>query len=124
MKFRHHKYTWAPGYGFGPRHQWEFLGPLGGVCFTSQIFRDDPSCGLEFHHTRACVGTLISSDEAPHHTRCWLTGEPCWHDGTSTYANESVWPVVQGYLERGEHEEIFRFLEGEYRRHFEWKPAA
>lgn len=111
MKFRHHKYTWTKPFG-SPRHMWEFVGPMGGVHFTVFLTSGcDPSCGLEFHHTRAAN---YRPGTAPDHTKCWLTGEPCWHDGTSMYASETLWPMIEPILRNGDHETIFRILEGEY----------
>lgn len=111
-KFRHHKYTYSRPFG-SPRHMWEILGPEGGVHFTASFYREgeEPSCGLEFHHTRA---SGYRCDEAPDHTKCFLTGEPCWHDGTSLYASETVWPSVKHMLRDGDHESVFRALEYEY----------
>lgn len=110
-RFRHHKYTWSRPWG-SPRHQWELVGPEGGVHFSVSMTKGyDPSCGLEFHHsTRA----KYRRDEAPDHTQCWLIGGPCWHDGTSLYASETLWPMIEPMLRSGDHETIFRILEGEY----------
>ena len=55
----------------------------------------------------------ISSDCAPNHLNCPVTGGRCWHDGTSIYASERVWPIVQSFLKSGEHDKIFLFLERE-----------
>lgn len=116
-KFRHHKYTYSRPFG-SPRHMWEFLGPEGGIHFTASYYSDtrEPSCGLEFHHTRAAK---YRCDEAPDHTKCFLTGEPCWHDGTSLYASETIWPMVEPMLLSGDHDAVFRALEYEYSRHFD-----
>ena len=50
---------------------------------------------------------------------CPLTGGQCWHDGTSMYARETVWPRAEIYLRNGDHDGIFRMLEREYELHFE-----
>ena len=123
-KFRNHKYEWSHPFS-STRHQWSFRGPVGGVSFSVSIMDDDerfpePTCGLEFHHSsRAEAGAYLIDGNAPHHSPCWLLGEPCWHDGTSLYAGESVWPRVEGLLRTGNHTAIFSILEGEYVRHFE-----
>lgn len=116
-KFRNHKYTYSTPFG-SPRHMWEILGPKGGVHFTASFYSGTPqaSCGLEFHHTRAAQ---YRCDEAPDHIKCFLTGEPCWHDGTSLYAEERIWPEVQPLLKVGDHEAVFRILEREYDRQFD-----
>lgn len=113
MKFKHHKYTWSKPYG-SVNHKWEVVGPTGAIHFHVSIVRDTkypPSAGLEFHHT--------SGDGAPDHLTCPLTGGRCWHDGTSLYATEQIWPIVKMSLEDGDQEAVFRLLEGEYAKHFD-----
>jgi hypothetical protein len=115
-KFRHHKYTYSNPFG-SPRHHWELVGPEGGIHFHVSLTKGyDPSCGLEFHHA-ARAG--YRRDEAPDHINCPLIGEPCWHDGTSLYASETIWPMVEPMLRSGDHEAIFRTLEHEYSRRFD-----
>lgn len=107
-RFGHHKYTWTKPFG-SVRHCWELVGPEGGVHFhVSLIDKYPPSCGLEFHHTKR------NEDRAPGTTQCWLTGGPCWHDGTSLYASETLWPMVEPMLRSCDHELIFKVLEREY----------
>ena len=114
-KFRHHEYKWNKPFG-NVRHQWSLLGPLGGVHFhVSESEQYGDSAGLEFHHTRACNAY---AGEAPHHKDCWLTGEPCWHDGTSLYASETLWPRFMSAARNGQHDVIFRALEDEYNERF------
>jgi hypothetical protein len=117
-KFRHHKYTWTHPFG-GARHHWELVGPSGAIHFHVNIMDDQqyqPTAGLEFHHP---AGHPTYAGQAPHHLKCWLTGGACWHDGTSLYAREHVWPMVEGYLRAGDHQAIFRILEREYCQHFD-----
>lgn len=114
-KFRHHKYTYCNPFG-SPRHQWELVGPDGGIHFHVSMTKGyEPSCGLEFHHA---ARARHRCDEAPDHIKCPLIGEPCWHDGTSLYASESIWPMVEPMLRSGDHEAVFRVLEYEYKTHF------
>lgn len=118
-RFRHHKYTWSKPF-LSVRHNWEVVGPDGAVHFhVSMTEKYAPSCGLEFHHTREAWRRLYGRKEAAHHRECSVLGEPCWHDGTSLYASERIWPLVQPLLRHGEHEEVFRILEHEYDSHFE-----
>lgn len=123
-RFRDHKYQWTHPFS-STRHQWSLVGPVGGISFHVSIMDDaqqfpDPTCGLEFHHSsRAEAGAYLRDGQAPHHAPCWLLGEPCWHDGTSLYASEGVWPRVEWLLARGDHLAIFAILESEYTRHFE-----
>jgi hypothetical protein len=115
--FMHHKYTWTHPFT-GTRHIWELVGPQGAIHFHVSIQDDksyEPSAGLEFHHVD---GHPDYKGEAPHHLNCPLTGGRCWHDGTSLYASEHLWPLVEGYLRCGEHRQIFDILEQEYVQHF------
>ena len=121
MKFRDHKYTWESPFN-STRHQWCFRGPDGGIQFhvsimdnpSNELFRE-PSCGLEFHHNTQPHGEPRAADHSP----CWLTGQPCWHDGTSLYASETVWPHIEPMLLSGDHVAIFHYLERLYEEHFE-----
>lgn len=115
-KYRHHKYTYTNHFG-SPTHEWELIGPIGAVSFRASLTPGyDPSCGLEFHHTEAAH---YRCEEAPDHVNCPLTGGRCWHDGTSLYATETVWPLIKAYLRSGEHEQVFRLLEYEADSRFE-----
>lgn len=113
-KFRHHKYVWSKPFG-SVRHWWELVGPNGAIHFHVSVNDQyGDSAGLEFHH--------LSGEGAPHHLNCPLTGGRCWHDGTSLYAMETVWPQVKDFLRfdrEAAHETIFRLLEHEYTSHFE-----
>ena len=114
-KYKHHKYTWTQPF-HSIRHVWELVGPIGAVHFHVSVTEQYPvTAGLEFHHTPECG---YAPDRAPDHVNCPLTGGRCWHDGTSMYATEDVWPQVEGYVRIGNHAEIFRILEYEADRHF------
>lgn len=115
-RFRDRKYEWSKPFT-AVRHMWSLRGPQGGIHFHVSIMDDrdyEPSCGLEFHHDFDPSG----GKEAAAHKNCWLTGGKCWHDGTSLYASEGVWPQVKHYLATGAHESVFRVLEYEYNKHF------
>ena len=114
MRYRHHRYSWTKPLG-SVRHNWELVGPLGAVNFHVSLTAGySPSCGLEFHHNEAFrANTGYRADEAPDHINCPLTGGRCWHDGTSLYASETLWPLIESYLQAGDHEAIFRILESE-----------
>jgi hypothetical protein len=118
MRFTNHKYTWSKPFT-AVRHQWELVGPEGGIHLHVSLHEakfGGNSCGLEFH--RAAWSMRRPPKDAPSQGKCWLIGGPCWHDGTSLYASEHVWPIVQSMLRSGDHEAIFRLLEGEYDSHF------
>ena len=102
-KYKPHKYTWQRPFT-STQHRWEFVGPRGGVSLNVSLTDGyDPSAGLDFHHT--------SGDGAPDHIDCRVTGGQCWHDGTSLYAAETVWPHIKGMCEAGDHGRIFSYLE-------------
>jgi len=120
MKFRDHKYTYTHPH-MSARHEWTLRGPVGGISFSVSILDDpgeypDPVCGLEFH------SAVQPSDEKPRaadHTNCHITGGICWHEGTSLYAAETIWPTVKEALASGNHHYVFSVLEWEYEIHFE-----
>lgn len=111
MKFKHHKYTWSKPWGTA-KHHWEVVGPQGAIHFHATGYTDHGySCGLEMHQLRG--------SGAPDHVNCPLTGGRCWHDGTSLYADEYLWPLIEPYLKHNDHDTIFKILEEEYEKRFE-----
>lgn len=116
-RFTDHEYKWTKPFT-SVRHSWSLRGPHGGISFHVSIQDNkdyDPSCGLEFHRDF----DPTNGQQAAQHKNCWLTGGKCWHEGTSLYASEHVWPMVKCYLKEGNHEAVFRTLEYEYNQHFE-----
>jgi hypothetical protein len=108
-RYRHHKYTYTKF--FSPRHSWELVGPKGGVHFhVTMVEGYGTSCGLEIHYYAA---PDYMKDDAPSQMPCWLLHAPCWHNGTSLYAEETLWPMIKPLLANGDHEKIFQFLEQE-----------
>ena len=111
-RFMHHKYTWSKPF-CSVRHSWELVGPDGGIHFhASGPHKGSWSCGLEIHKLKG------DGKSAPNNVHCWLMKAPCWHDGTSLYAEETLWPMVEAYLRSGDHDLIFKLLESEYDGHF------
>ena len=109
---RHHKYVWSRPYDGCTNHWWELVTAWGGVHFHASVQDEnkyDPSVGLEFHHVRP----LYREGDAPDHVDCPLTGGRCWHDGTSLYAREALWPIIEPMLRNGQHSAIFGVLENE-----------
>lgn len=51
--------------------------------------------------------------EQPSHDKCWLIDCPCWHDGSSLYA-DVFFPILKFEGEEG----VYRQLELEYRNRF------
>lgn len=117
MKFKHQKYTYTPDSCGIIRHVWETVGPRGAVHFTVLFYKTEnaPSCSIEFHHFEA--GDFFTN-RAPDYLDCRLTGGRCWHDGSSTYAFEKIWPQISPCLECGDHGAILRLLEHEYNKRF------
>jgi len=117
-RYRHHKYTWLRR-GDWIAHRWELVGPYGALHFSAQIHqpardmtteRYETSCGLECHYAQP---PEYMQGQAPTQTDCALTGGWCWHDGTSLYAMETLWPEFSERLRIGDHDGIFRALEYE-----------
>jgi len=104
-RYAHHKYTWSKPFSY-VRHSWELVGPTGGIHFHVA----DDTAGLEIHYTSP---PDYMKGTAPHQTKCWLLNCPCWHDGTSLYATDTLWPMIKSYLKAGDHEKIFKILERE-----------
>jgi len=110
MRYSHHKYTWAKPYG-SIRHTWQLVGPRGAIHFHAAVTEKyGVSAGLEIHYM---TPPDYMQDQAPSQTKCWLLNCPCWHDGTTLYAEETLWPIFKAMLHSGDHEAIFRFLEQE-----------
>lgn len=114
-RYRHQKCTWEKPFG-SVRHMWQLVGPKGGLHFTANKTEGyDWSCGLETHYAEA---PEYMRDQAPSQVKCWLIGCRCWHDGTSLYASETLWPIIEPMLRSGDHDAIFRVLEHEADRLF------
>lgn len=123
-KYKHHKYEWTRR-GDWVTHRWELVGPYGGLHLSAQLHAPkkmseasqyDPACGLEIHYATA---PEYMRNQAPSHTNCHLAGGRCWHDGTSLYARETLWPEVEHYLRSGAHDHVFSLLEREAQKRFQ-----
>lgn len=116
MKFRDHKYTCIMQFGT-LNHSWSLRGPAGGVHFHYQEWIDPersaqfggPTAGLEIHRLQPAE---YQQDQAASHAPCWLLGAPCWHDGTSAYATDTLLPIIRSM--GSDHPSIFALLEREY----------
>lgn len=121
-KFAGHTYTITMSPWGTVNHRWELRGPNGGIHFHVGINRESqypPSAGLEIHR---CEPADYQQGEDPHHINCPVTGGRCWHDGTSLYATETLWPMFEMWLKDGNHKFIFRSLEEEYEDRFSLRP--
>lgn len=115
-RFRN-EYRYAPRFG-NPEHIWTVTGGRGAIHFHVTDLGKDYKHGDRYGgglevHSRQPFG---NSDDAPSHEKCWLLGGPCWHDGTSLYAQETLIPFW--LAAPTDHERIFRLLEREYRERF------
>jgi hypothetical protein len=83
-------------YGDVWQHVWLIHGPLGSVHFhfshnPEHEAKYGPSAGLEIHYR---TPPPYMKDRAPQHPQCQILHAPCWHDGTSLYATEKLYPLV------------------------------
>lgn len=116
MNFNNEKYIYSKPFG-SPRHHWELLGPKGALHFHASLTEGySPSCGLEIHYFEP---PDYMKDQAPGSVNCPIVGGRCWHDGTSLYASEHLWPIIRLYLDKGQHDLVFELLRNEYKERFE-----
>lgn len=114
-----YKYTQQFG---TPRHCWTCIGSKGALHLHisgphKYDGRENWGCGLETHYRQPPEYMV---DDAPSHEKCWLIGVPCWHDGTSLYAEEHYLPL---WLSNPHgHDAMFEHLQGEYRSRFGGAP--
>jgi hypothetical protein len=105
---RRYRYQFRAVRRFGTwEYSYELIGQYGGVhLHVSGPHKYDGSehwsAGLEMH-SRTPIG---GEDSPPSHDHCWLLKCPCWHDGTSSYAQEHVLPMVLAE----DHASVFRSL--------------
>jgi hypothetical protein len=126
-KFRA-KYEYRPNHGH-PEHVWTVIGRLGAMHFHvtdmgEQWIIEHPSYerysgGLEIHYRSP---PDYMRDDAPSQDKCWLIGCPCWHDGTSLYASETLIPYW--LVEPHDHQRMFHRLEMEYADRFKPEDEA
>jgi hypothetical protein len=111
LRYRHHKYTWTNPYKQSVRHSYEFVGARGGIHFHATLTEGHGVCaGIEVHYRYPQVHM---KDDAPSHLDCWLIKGNCWHDGSSLYASDTLWPRIEQHLKAGDHQSVFRILEVE-----------
>lgn len=92
-------------------HHYVVTGERGAVEFQYCIIKDfGHTAGLEVHWVKP---PSFMDASKPSHENCPWLGKPCWHDGTSTYAQEHYVPLI----ELGE-TAIFNELRREYKSRF------
>lgn len=129
MKYRK-EYKMNFPYGDKPHHTWSIIGAHGAKhLHISSYGKDDNvnfSGGLETHWRNP---PEYMAEDAPSQDKCWLLGQPCWHDGTSSYVSDKIIPTIEREL-RGNgldyraHDRIFLLLESEMRETFEATTAS
>ena len=67
----------------------------------------EPQSGLESHFRQP---PDYMAEHAPSHPECHALKAPCWHDGTSLYAQENLLPL---WRERRSEMEVFDWLDRE-----------
>ncbi len=91
MKPDKYRYQYRLTFAFGQwKHSWELVGQRGGLNLHITESPGSPfgnySSGIEFHHRTPQRG----DDGPPDHDECWLIKANCWHDGSSLYAQETL----------------------------------
>lgn len=102
-----------------PLHSWTCIARHGAIQLRISEYKPGEwSGGLEIHYRQP---PEYMADNAPSHEKCWLLGQPCWHDGTSLYVSETVIPFWLS--DKSNHDRMFEFLQHEARERFERSPA-
>ena len=75
-------------------HRWEIVGCDGAAHLSIVPYElsgtTEYSAGLEMHYRRPAP---YMKNRPPNHARCFLLEGPCWHVGTSLYAQEHFVPM-------------------------------
>ena len=90
--------TWRVSYELVGEHGGAVLNVSGPHHYDG---RNNWSAGLEFHWR---LPPDYMRGQPPSDDKCYLLKCPCWHDGTSLYAQEHYLPMVL----RGDHASVFR----------------
>lgn len=104
------------------RHKWNFVvvGDAGAIHFWIRpVFDDDGeiefhdlSGGIEMHSN---TPPSWSEGKLPDNEKCWATGKPCWHDGSSLQAEEFWIPLLKSCcIHNGDYEPLWLALQSDY----------
>lgn len=126
MKYRkEYKMNWPYG-GNKPHHTWSIIGRHGAKHLDISGYELNGilnfSGGLETHWRNP---PEYMANDAPSQDKCWLLGQPCWHDGTSSYVSDYIIPMIEHSLRSDagltsyDHDRIFTLLEREMVETFE-----
>lgn len=94
-------------------HIWSVVGEAGGLHLWITVGGTRPYGGVEIHYR---TPPDYMSDKEPSQEHCWLLDGPCWHDGSSLYAEE-VW-IPRWLANPDDHDWMLAFLSVEYRKRF------
>lgn len=111
------EYTYSQTFNL-PNHTWTCIGGVGAIHLHIRAYKRDAeifdwTSGIEYHSRRPFKH---APHDAPNHADCWLLNEPCWHEGSSLYAQEVWFPRWKA--EPHAHDQMFDALREEYRKHF------
>ena len=93
---RHYRYSMEQVFFAGSwRYNYKLVGRHGGMNLHISgphhyDSADHWSAGLETHYRQP---PRYMCDQPPSQDECWLLKCPCWHDGTSLYAQEEYLPM-------------------------------
>lgn len=104
-----YEYRYLPRHG-SATHSYEIVGRFGALQLHIKEYENNLHAGLEIHY----IQPLSHMRDVPSNMDCWLTKTPCWHNGTSLYAEEYFLP----HFTRQNHQEMFDLLTQEADRHF------
>lgn len=120
------RYVYSARFG-SPRHSYELIGAVGGIHFHVTDYGDEHAAkfgerysgGLEIHLRQPAE---YQRHDPPSQDECWLLKCPCWHDGSSLYASETIIPFW--LCDPGDHERMFGWLRREAERRFRGEDEA
>lgn len=116
MKYRS-EYRYTRRFG-NPYHTYLVIGRHGAIHFHVTEYGEETrrasptmpefTAGLEVHYRQP---PDYMSEQPPSHDECWAIKCPCWHDGTSLYAEETLLPMWLAV--RSDPERVLQMLESE-----------
>ena len=79
-------------------HMWTLVGPLGAVHIWAAPQPESPFKSGEFYGGVECHFPAPPSEYSPQEAPicdCWLTGKPCWPDGSSLAFTDNIEPFLR-----------------------------
>jgi hypothetical protein len=129
--FQYHYRAVFGGYENRITHLWCLVGDKGAIHISAFLKKykeheNEWMGGIECHWSE-CPGGYFEEDN-PHNENCWLTHKPCWSDGSSTWFNENIAPMLPApwrsdnadeHIGSLEHERMLRICQDWYRNKIE-----